>query len=216
MMPESIRRIAPLLLLLLIASACDGGAAEEVAPGGEVISLQGIGYSTGSDAAPVVVVEFSDFGCPYCARFALDSYPEIHAEFVLSGRVRWVYAPFVLGIFPGGEGAAMAGECAGEQGRFWQMHDLLYEHQSEWKSPSGPREAVFRTLAERARVDLEVFDRCMREEIPAERIAHANRTAGRIGIRATPTFIINGQILEGALTPEQFGMVIEAVERMPR
>src|SRR5690606_28569884 len=75
----------------------------------ETIDVGELGYAAGPADAPLTVVEFSDFGCPYCARFALESYPQLEREFVEGGMVRWVYVPFVMGNFPNGDLAARAG-----------------------------------------------------------------------------------------------------------
>src|SRR5690606_24185800 len=123
-MQTMFRRLAvPCLLIML--GACTGGDEDDTQPPAATgLDVTGVGWVTGLDDAPVTVIEFSDFGCPFCAQFALDTYPTLHTEFVLAGQVRWIYVPFVIGRFPNGEGAALAGECAGEQGRFWQMHDI--------------------------------------------------------------------------------------------
>jgi hypothetical protein len=75
-----------------------------------------IGHDRGTDAAPVRVVEFSDFGCPYCGEFAREVHPALHREYVETGRVRWTYVPVVMGVFRNGGAAALAAECAAEQG----------------------------------------------------------------------------------------------------
>ncbi len=187
--------------------AAAGPAAAVISPSGE-IDLSSLGYSRGSPDAPVSVVEFSDFGCPYCAKFALESLPELSREFVESGRVRWRYIPFELGIFPNGGVAALAAECAGEQGRFWEMHDLLYERQREWK-PSDAPEALFRGYARSLGLNLAGFASCYREERTAPRIELHNEVARRLGVRATPSFLVNGRPVEGALPLEQFRTLIE-------
>jgi protein-disulfide isomerase len=196
------------LTVLLMLAACQpetgaaGASSEASAPAPE------IGYATGLESAPVTVVEFSDFGCPYCAQFALNTYPDIHSEFVLSGRVRWVYIPFVLGIFPNGEGAARASECAGDQGRFWAMHDILYQRQPDWRreSVSG---VIFEEMAAEIGLDLASFRTCYVEDHPAQRTATNNRLARQASVRATPTFLVNGRPVEGALPPEHFRSLLE-------
>lgn len=216
MKPNRSIAIAFLCALLLgMSSACRPGSdrverPDAAAPSGP--ELHGLGYEIGLADAPVTVVEFSDFGCPYCARFALEIYPELHTEFVLSGQVRWVYLPFVLGIFPNGADAALAAECAGDQDRFWPMHDLLYEHQREWKETRDP-DRLFLELAARSGLDPARFERCYREQEPADRLEMQNQIARQIGIRATPSFVIQNQLVQGALPPEQFRAVLQrAVE----
>lgn len=219
-----------LFALLLSLAACgtgeetspQGGSAPSAVPAADAaaaapgeIDLSGLGYSRGSPSAPVTVVEFSDFGCPYCGKFALESLPELSREFIESGRVRWQYIPFELGIFPNGGQAALAGECAGEQGRFWEMHDLLYMRQREWK-PSDAPEPLFRGYAQSLGLNLARFDSCYRENRPAERIALNNRVASELGVRATPSFLVNGRPVEGALPTDQFRALLQwAAEQAP-
>jgi protein-disulfide isomerase len=172
------------------------------------VDLAHFGYPRGSAMAPVVVIEFSDFGCPYCARFALETLPEIDAEYIETGQVRWQYVPFVMGMFPNGEEAARASECAADQQAFWPMHDLIYERQREWRG-TGAAEPLFVGYAERLELDVAEFAACYRENRPAERIARSNAVAQRLGVQATPSFLVNGRPVQGALPLEQFRMLIE-------
>ncbi len=213
-------RLAMLALVVTLSTACGdrmpirGGEQEAQRattasePAEESVDLAHFGYARGSAMAPVVVIEFSDFGCPYCARFALETLPEIDAEFIETGQVRWQYVPFVMGIFPNGEEAARASECAADQGAFWPMHDLIYERQREWRG-SGAAEPLFVGYAERLGLDAAEFAACYRENRPAERIARSNGVAQRLGVQATPSFLVNGHPVQGALPLEQFRMLID-------
>ncbi|MEX2584254.1 MAG: thioredoxin domain-containing protein [Gemmatimonadota bacterium] len=201
-------RLLPLLgAVLITAAACREGA--EVPPQSTpATAAADFGYVTGLESAPVTVIEYSDFGCPYCAQFALRTYPELHTEFVLSGQVRWIYVPFVIGRFPNGGSAALAGECAGEQGRFWSMHDLLFAHQAEWRR-EAPADELFAQLADSAGADVPRFQECYRENRPAERIRMHNDLARGAQVRGTPSFRIDGRVVEGALPIEQFRNVLQ-------
>jgi protein-disulfide isomerase len=208
-LPRQFRVASVAAIALLAACGADGGdSAAAVAATDATPVASDVGYSTGLEDAPVTVIEFSDFGCPYCAQFALNTYPGIHGEFVLSGQVRWVYVPFVLGIFPNGEGAARAAECAGDQDRFWPMHDVLYDRQPEWRR-EGASETLFEGYAEEVGLDVASFRTCYAEDHPAERIATSNRLARQASVRATPTFLVNGRPVEGALPPEHFRALLE-------
>ena len=176
-------------------------------PVGDTIDLRTLGYARGSMEAPLVVYEFSDFGCPFCGKFALGMYPELHREFVATGKVRWVHVPFVMGMFPNGAEAARAAECAGEQERFWPMHDLLFQRQNEWKR-NGETSSLFAGYARRTGLDVQRFDACYRENRRGRRTEMNNRAADAVGIRATPSFLINGRLVEGALPAEQFRRVL--------
>jgi protein-disulfide isomerase len=177
----------------------------------------GPGYDRGSVMAAVTVLEFSDFGCPYCARFASQVYPQLAEEFVRTGRVRWKYVPFVMGMFPNGDGAARAVECAAEQGRdaFARMHDRLFAFQDSWKS-TGDAAGVFRSFAAATGLDVARFTACWGSDEPEARIHRANELADQLGVRATPTFFINGRRVEGALPADQFRAVLQDVMQASR
>lgn len=166
-------------------------------------ALHGLGYAKGSEDAPVIVVEFSDFGCPYCARFALETLPAVEREFIESGQVRWQYVPAVLGSFPNGVQAAITAECAADQGRFWEMHDLLYERQMEWRS-GAEAAPLFGSYARLVGLDLEQFAACYAENRPAARLEANGRAAAALGVTGTPSFYVNGRPVQGAVPLEQF------------
>lgn len=170
------------------------------------------GHVRGAADAPVVVIEFSDFGCPYCARFATETYPELHREFVESGKVRWVYVPFVMGMFPNGDRAAMAAECAATEGEdaFWRMHDRIYETQGEWKNSRSP-ETHFASLAAGAGLDRSAFEACYAEQSMLARVLEHNHLSAQAGVRATPTFFVQGQRVEGALPAGVFRTLLTQV-----
>lgn len=176
-------------------------------PPADTIDMRTIGYSRGAEDAPVTVYEFSDFGCPFCGIFARSTYPELHEEFVATGKVRWTYVPFVMGMFPNGAEAARAAECGAEQDSFWEMHDRLYEDQNEWKGSRSPEE-LFNGYAGEVGLDGARFESCYRENRGAERTRVSNMAASSLRIRATPSFIINGRLVEGALPVEQFRQIL--------
>lgn len=183
-----------------------------------VVAPGGPGYDRGAAFARVTVIEFADFGCQYCARFAAEAYPRLADEFVKTGAVRWKYVPFVMGMFPNGEGAARAAECAADQGRaaFGRMHDRLYAFQDDWKGALDAA-GTFRALARAAGLDEARFASCYASDAPGARIHASNEVADQLGVRATPTFFVNGARVEGALPLEQFrSALLDALGRSRR
>ncbi|MHB1096759.1 MAG: DsbA family protein [Gemmatimonadaceae bacterium] len=176
------------------------------------VDLTGTGYDKGSPDAPIVMVDFSDFGCPFCGRHALETQPALEREFVATGKVFYKYVPFVMGMFPNGDVAARAAECAAEQGKFWEMHDALYANQSAWKRGSDPA-AAFRRHAVALGMNTTRFDACYTEDRGGARTRRATEAAERIGIRATPTFFIDGRAIEGALPLDQFRRLLTELAR---
>ena len=173
------------------------------------VDLTGIGYDQGSVNAPVVVIDFSDFGCPYCAQFTRETYPVIEREYVKTGKVFFKYVPFVVGMFPHAAEATRVAECVGDQGRFWAMADHLYEAQSEWKRASDPRPLLV-GIAGVVGADTGVVSQCYRDGRSERRTARANDAANTLGVRVTPSFLVNERPIQGALPLAEFRKVIDA------
>ena len=170
-----------------------------------------LGHTLGDPGAPIAVVEFSDFGCPYCARFARGTLPGIRQEFIDEGLVRWRYVPVVFG-FPGGDLMGAAAECASDQGGddlFWRVHDLFYERQTALRSPDA-RPRMVEWLGEIG-VDAERLEACLDAPSTRERLLEHNRTAQQWYVRGTPTFLVNGVPMSGAMPTEFFQRVFATV-----
>lgn len=179
---------------------------------GRTVSVAGVGHDKGSDQAKVMVIEFGDFGCGYCAKFAAETYPLIDSAYIRAGRVKWKYVPFVIGMFRNSREVTEGAECAGEQNAFWKMHDLLYARRKEWMASNEPRALVGR-YARELKLDAAAFARCtMRPDI-RERIARHDALASALAIRGTPTFFVNGRVIPGAIPWDLFQQVIEAAGR---
>lgn len=173
------------------------------------------GHDFGATRAAVTVLEFADFGCRYCARFTMETWPALAMDFVRTGKVRWKVVPFVLGMFPGSDAAARAAECAADQGRaaFARLHDRLFERQAEWAGAPDPA-GLFHSYAAAAALDTARFASCYANNWPGERVRAANELADRMGVRATPTFFIDGHRVEGALPAVQFrAVLLDALRR---
>lgn len=169
------------------------------------------GHSLGPPDAPVVVTEFSDFGCPYCAVFARTVFPELRRDYIDTGRVRWLHVPFVLGPFGNSEAALEAAECAADEGGYWDFHALLFHRQVEWKD-GDPAETVFPRYAGEAGLDEGAFRACLADGPRAE-VARGNDMALVAGVGMTPTFFIDGRRLEGAVSLESFREIIDEALR---
>jgi protein-disulfide isomerase len=151
--------------------------------------------------APVTLVEFSDFHCPFCKRVQpileqlLVKYPK---------RVKLVFQDFPLDkLHPQARGAAEAARCAHEQGKFWEYHDLLFANAP--KASSGDLE----TYAEQAGLEVKTFQSCLSDGGQQTAVQQDVREGARLGITGTPMFFINGRPLSGALPLERFIQVIE-------
>ena len=176
------------------------------------IDLALLGHDSGAPEAPVKIVEFSDFGCGYCRKFHLESYPVLEEEYIRTGKVEWKYVPMILGIFgQNAEIAAEAAECAMAQNRFEGVRDVLFERQSEWKQAQNPS-AVFRGFMEEEGLDVVRWEQCMVERERRERVETGTQLAQQAGVRGTPTFFILGYApIPGAIPLELFKQVLDTV-----
>jgi protein-disulfide isomerase len=168
------------------------------------------GYVSGSDSARVEVVEYADFECPHCARFAILQMPDIRTRLIATGRVRWRFRDFPLG-FPWSTLSAHAAACAAEQGRFEAMHDQLFFRQREWGSSSANPQRLFRELARQTGVDVGRWDACMSAQRYLGRIEASRQEAIRRGASGTPTFFINGVKMEFG-NPDRLVALVDSIE----
>ncbi len=172
------------------------------------IDLSELGFDRGAPDAPVKVVELSDFGCGYCRVFTIETYPILYDEYIQTGKVHWKFVPMILGMFQNSVPATFAAECAGEQGMFEQMHWRLYQDQSEWKPEDDPA-LVFLRFAEEEGFDVERFATCIAGDWRAARVRADMRVGRELGVRGTPTFLIDGYPVSGALPVQTFRDILD-------
>ena len=170
------------------------------------------GYSLGSDSAPVEIIEYGDFQCGACARFAILNEPDVKRQLIETGRARFVFRDFPLPIHPNAPAAHHAAACAGEQGQFWPMHDNLFLNQGRWANERRP-EQLFERLAEAVGLDMRQYDDCMDSGRYQQRIAATRQRGIELGVGSTPTFIIGNQMIPG-IPPDVVATFEELVSRM--
>ena len=153
------------------------------------------GYVLGSETAPVEVVEYADLQCPHCGEFANVQFPTIREQLINTGRLRWRFRDFPLN-FPWSRVAALAGQCAGEQGKFWEMEEAMFQRQSDWGSSSRNPTSAFRDLARGAGLNLNPYNDCMDSQRYAGRVEASHREGVARGVTGTPTFFVNGRQLD--------------------
>jgi protein-disulfide isomerase len=167
-----------------------------------------MGYDWGDTDAPVRVMEISDFGCGFCRRFHEETFPSLLESYVETGLVQWKFLPFVLGKFPNGLEAAIAGECGGEQGQFFVMQDRLFEDQSGWRASSDPF-PFFAQIAEEEGLDVSRYNGCVEGGWREGALRNNIRLGQEIGVRGTPTFLIDGVPVSGALPLDTFRDILD-------
>ena len=168
--------------------------------------------SMGRPDAPVTVYEMADFQCPACRMFAVTVLPTLEREYIETGKVRWVFVNLPLtSIHPNAVAAAEVAMCAARQGRFWEMHDALYKQQDDWAKLPQPRSTLI-TLAQRAGADRAKLVACLEEGGARREVELDAQRAARTGAHATPSFYIEGGLIEGApYTPDPMRRVLDSV-----
>ena len=157
--------------------------------------------SIGPENAPVTLIEFSDYQCPYCQRWYQDVYEQLLANY--PGKIRFVYRDLPLPSHPEAVPAAEAANCAGEQGDYWKFHDALFSGQY------GLGRTAYEQYAADLGLNTKAFAACLDSHRYQNEIQADASDAGRVGINSTPTFVINGRILVGALPFADFKAVID-------
>jgi protein-disulfide isomerase len=165
----------------------------------------------GSANAPVTVYEMSDFQCPYCRKFAQETFPAIERQYIKPGKVRWVYINFPLTHLH--RHAAPAGElalCAAQQNGFWRIHDLLFQYQETW-APLKEAAPFFVSLADSAGLSKKMLLSCLEQPETRKSLKEEAEGAERAGASSTPAFYIEGGLMEGALPLEVFQQILDSV-----
>ena len=197
-----MRATAALAALLAIVSNGNGGQGDALAA-----------RTKGRPGAPVTVYEMSDFQCPYCRAFALATLPLLEREYVTTGKVRFVYITLPLpSLHANATAAAEAALCAARQHKFWPMHDLLFRHQDDWAKLADPRPTLL-ALGDSAGTDHAWLAACLRARATAAEVQADAERARRAGAVSTPTFYIEGGLLEGNAPVEVFRAVLDSVYR---
>src|SRR2546425_7447588 len=173
------------------------------------------GFSLGADAASVEVTEYSDFECPFCASFATVQMPVIRQQLIATGKVRWRYRDFPLPTHQYSRYAALAAQCAGEQGKFWEMHDQLFGNHQWAQTGKNPR-SLFRDFAKAVGVDLDKYDACMDGQRYAGRIQASLQQGEALGVGGTPTFFVNGKRYDGHPTSDAFKSRVDSLTKQTK
>ena len=146
----------------------------------------------GDPDAPITIVEFSDFQCPFCSRFFQQTLPAIEDNYINTGKVKFVYRDLPLdSLHPNARPSAIAAECAGEQGWFWAYHDILFENQAQWaRLASEDLENSLKQYAQDLSLDVPSFETCLSSDKIADEVNKDALEARSYGISGTPTFFI--------------------------
>jgi protein-disulfide isomerase len=165
--------------------------------------------------AEVSLVEYSDFQCPFCESFFSNALPQIKTEYIDTGKIKLVYKQFPLDFHQNAKPAAIASECANEQDKFWQYHDMLFSNQSSWEGLTGNQTRMtFISYATNLGLNTESFEECYDAKKYEDKINNDMSQGSVIGVTGTPSFFVgndekNYTSIEGAQPFESFKQIID-------
>jgi protein-disulfide isomerase len=172
----------------------------------------------GEPTAGIGIVEFSDFECPFCRRFHATVHPLLKQEYIDTGKVQMIFRDMPLDFHPRARGAALAANCAGEQGQYWNMVDALFDAQERLG------DELYRELAGKFGVDMGRYQSCLQDAASDQAIEQSLREAAAFGIDGTPTFLIgrvegerlvDAHVVVGAQPYPALAQVIDSFLEMP-
>jgi protein-disulfide isomerase len=205
-----------ILILLLIAGV--GTLSYLSAKKSQVVSqvdstlapIPNTGHTIGSDSAKVEVVEFGDFECPGCGSFATLTEPDVRARLVKTGIVRFRFMDYPLPVHRNTWSAHRAAWCAGEQNKFWEMHDALFQNQDRWNGETTSKpDAAIQEFAAQLGLNIQQYQSCVETRKYQAQIQSNATEAEKRGVGVTPTFFIGSYKVPGAISYDEFKKYVD-------
>ncbi len=167
-------------------------------------------HTKGNTDAPITIIEFSDFECPFCNRFYTDTLPSIQSDWIATGKAKLMYRQYPLGFHPQAMPAARASECAADQGKFWEYHNTIFTNQASLATPG-----IFSQWAQDLKLDVAAFDTCYESNKHDGRINKDIADGNVVGVSGTPSFLIGNdkdgyQLVVGAQPYVVFKQILES------
>lgn len=175
--------------------------------------------SLGSENAPIVIIEYSDYQCPFCRTWVEASKAQLQREYIDTGKVRLIWKDFPLNFHPMAETYSNAARCAGEQGKYWQMHDTIFSEQG--KKGQGTITDItvsdIKQWGSNLGLNTTQFNSCVDTDKYAAEIQDNTREGTSVGVGGTPSFVIGksngtGQLIVGAQPYSTFKAAIDALQ----
>ncbi len=166
-------------------------------------------FVLGDAGAPVTIIEYSDYQCPFCSKFFKETESVLREKYIKTGKVKFISRDFA---FLGDEStwAAEAAHCAGEQGKFWQYHDYLFENQGGENSGAFGKDKL-KSFAAALGLDKDKFNSCLDSGKYENVVKDENKTGGGAGVSGTPANFINGKLYAGAMPTANFTQIIDGL-----
>ena len=202
-------RLLPVIVLVTLATAAGPAARSAAQQDDQLIAAR----TKGRPTAPVTMYEISDFQCPFCAEYALQTAPTLDREYVQTGKVRVVFVNLPLPMHRNSVPASELAMCGARQGKFWPLHDLLFRTQQRWKGLAEPG-SFFLGLADSVGANRDSLIACVRDGATRALVRSDAEGAVRSGAHSTPTFYIEGGLVVGAQPVEVFRSVLDSIVRV--
>lgn len=198
--PDNSSKIASEVVKVLRGPAANGAPE----PGSKFVEgvTSGDNPLKGKVDAPVLMVEFSDFQCPFSKRFFQVVLPQIEKEYIATGKVKFAYRDLALDFHPFARPAAIAARCAGEQGKYWEMFGKLAGGQSL-------DETTIKTYVQELDLNEKAYQKCQEAPELSKALENDLQDAEKFGAHGTPSFFINGRLVEGAVPFDVFKKIID-------
>lgn len=178
----------------------------------EVPAITDTDAPMGNASAPVSIILYADYQCPFCGRFFSSVEPSLIQDYVQTGKARFVHRDFAF-LGPESFSAAEAAECSKDQGKFWQFHDALYaaEIKDGQENNGNLNRTLFVKLAKQVGMNSDTFGKCLDDKKYTQRVLDISSAAKASGVDSTPTTFINGKKIQGAQNYSVFSGAIDAI-----
>lgn len=166
----------------------------------------------GKESAKITIIEFSDFQCPFCERWYKETYPQIKKDFIDTGKAKLYFRHFPLDFHLAAMPAAVGSECAQEQGKFWELHNKIFDNQEKLGTDVATAKTQLKTWAQELGLDTTSFNSCLDSDKYKNKVTEDVNDGKAAGVSGTPTFYINGTQLVGAQPYEAFKAALDAAK----
>jgi protein-disulfide isomerase len=177
-------------------------------------ALKAEGYVLGSANAPLEVIEFADFECPACGNFAVITEPDVRNRIVNAGLASYRFFDFPLPMHKNTMAASNAAACAADQGKFWEMHDMLFRNQPEWNTEAtdNPKK-IFLGYVKSMGLNTDTWETCFDAQAHQSRILANQAEGNRRKVQSTPTFVIGTRVIPGAMNYDVFKAYVDSAAK---
>lgn len=163
----------------------------------------------GDPNAKITMVEFTDYQCPFCSKYSTATFLQIKKEYIDTGKVFYAFKDFPLGFHPHAAVASEVANCAGDQDKYLEMHDKIFIGQGDWSGEESVRD-IFIGYAKKIGLDTKEFISCLDSGKYVEEIKEDIQQSVSVGVRGTPSFLINGNLFVGAQPFDSFKQAIDS------